>query len=115
MAMATPAPLATLARNRSNDFNLASYRQQRIHSSQTRTLKSSKSVDGLRHAARSHTTEPANHSLRRNFDDMNVASPSLTQTQLDTYGSTLENHNHTQHHYQPTISYESNKLSQSGH
>ncbi|KAF9353899.1 hypothetical protein BGX26_008348 [Mortierella sp. AD094] len=93
MAMTTPAPLP-LARNKSNGFDStrSPFQQQqyqhKFQPSQHRTLKSSKSVDGLRRA-RSHTADPTIHSPRRNFDDLYVTSPSLTQTQLDTYGSTL--------------------------
>ncbi|KAG0000543.1 hypothetical protein BGZ79_005794 [Entomortierella chlamydospora] len=88
MAMTTPAP-PPLATNKTNDLDSthSSFQQQKYQ--QHRTLKSSKSVDGLRRA-RSHTADPAIHRPRRNFDDLYVTSPSLTQTQLDTYGSTLE-------------------------
>ncbi|KAI1302794.1 hypothetical protein EDD11_005552 [Mortierella claussenii] len=60
--------------------------QQLLLHTQQRPLKSSKSVDGLRRA-RSHTADPTIHNIRRTFEDIYVNSPSLTQTQLDTYGS----------------------------
>ncbi|KAF9114416.1 hypothetical protein BGX27_010887 [Mortierella sp. AM989] len=93
MAMATPAPLPLT--RKSNDFGTLdngahSVQRRQILPGQNRILRSSKSVDGLRRA-RSHTADPT-HNLRRNFDDMNVISPSLTQTQLDTYGSSTESY-----------------------
>ncbi|KAG0369958.1 rab-GTPase-TBC domain-containing protein [Gamsiella multidivaricata] len=101
MAMATPAPVPTsLNRNRSNDFvrrgdSTSSTHQQQYQyqdqdqdqdQSPRRQLKTSKSVDGLRRV-RSHTADPTMHGLHRNFDDVHINSPSLTQTQLDAYGS----------------------------
>ncbi|KAF9173419.1 hypothetical protein BGX21_006997 [Mortierella sp. AD011] len=88
MAMTTPAP-PPLATNKTNDLDSTHPPFQQQKYQQHRTLKPSKSVDGLRRA-RSHTADPAIHRPRRNFDDLYVTSPSLTQTQLDTYGSTPE-------------------------
>ncbi|KAI8600875.1 rab-GTPase-TBC domain-containing protein [Dissophora ornata] len=93
MAMATSASMS-LSRYKTNDFvsrgnDAASTHQQydyQTQSAQRQALKSSKSIDGLRRA-RSHTADSTTHSLRKNFGDMYVDSPSLTQTQLDAYGS----------------------------
>ncbi|KAF8940648.1 hypothetical protein BGZ58_005384 [Dissophora ornata] len=84
----------SLSRYKTNDFvsrgnDAASTHQQydyQTQSAQRQALKSSKSIDGLRRA-RSHTADSTTHSLRKNFGDMYVDSPSLTQTQLDAYGS----------------------------
>ncbi|KAG0203736.1 hypothetical protein BGX28_004084 [Mortierella sp. GBA30] len=99
MAMTSPAP-PPLDRNRSNDFMTlaqasSSLLQDSSHQHQNqnggsqqprRMLKTSKSVDGLRRV-RSHTADPSIHSPRRYFEDFYVNSPSLTQTQLDAYGT----------------------------
>ncbi|KAF9183598.1 hypothetical protein BGZ51_003908 [Haplosporangium sp. Z 767] len=96
MAMTTPAPLP-FDHNNSSDFKpmgkgVPSYQyeqhqyQHQHQTTQTRILKSSKSVDGLRRA-RSHTADPTVHDTRKHFEGMYINSPSLTQTQLDAYGS----------------------------
>ncbi|GJJ76053.1 TBC1 domain family member 6 [Entomortierella parvispora] len=66
--------------------NFTSTAHQRQHQfSQHRQLKSSKSVDGLVGRARSHTADPTIHNLRGNFQHIQINSPNLTQTQLDSY------------------------------
>ena len=77
------SPLSTLDASSSSTAT-AQHRQHQFV--QQRTLKSSKSVDGLMGRARSHTADPTIHNLRGNFQHMHINSPNLTQTQIDTYG-----------------------------
>ncbi|KAG0306903.1 hypothetical protein BGZ98_001497 [Dissophora globulifera] len=93
--MATQAP-TPVSRSKTNDFGSngasPSHRQYNAMQPSTRqALNSSKSVDGLRRA-RSHTADPTIHSFRKDFDGMYVSSPSLTRTQMDTYGHPTDNH-----------------------
>ncbi|KAF8944486.1 hypothetical protein BGZ47_004176 [Haplosporangium gracile] len=131
MAMATPAPFG---QNRSNEFvaDPAGPPSPSQHQPQhqlpyhqpvpaRRILKTSKSVDGLRRA-RSHTADPTTQSLRKDFESLYMNSPSLTQTQLDTYGGTNSSDNYNSNnngHYQsqglsPSRSLHRNGSSQNG-
>ncbi|KAG0055532.1 hypothetical protein BGZ83_008277 [Gryganskiella cystojenkinii] len=76
------SPLPTF--NASSSSTTAHHRPHQFV--QNRTLKSSKSVDGLMGRARSHTADPTIHNPRGNFQHLHINSPNLTQTQLDTYG-----------------------------
>ncbi|KAF9141880.1 hypothetical protein BGX30_003883 [Mortierella sp. GBA39] len=113
MAMATPAPLG---RNRNNEFvtDAAGPPSPSQHQPQhqlpyhqpvpaRRSLKTSKSVDGLRRA-RSHTADPTTQSLRKDFEGLYMNSPSLTQTQLEAYGGNNSSDNYNSNNnrqYQP--------------
>ncbi|KAF9577673.1 hypothetical protein BGW38_006972 [Lunasporangiospora selenospora] len=92
MAMTAPAPMsATAGKNNcivpSQPDSYSNHPQpQPQHLAQRRLLKSSKSVEVLGRA-RSYTADPTVHSLRGNFQNLQVNSPNLTKAQMDAYGS----------------------------
>jgi len=59
------------------------YRHQQ-ETAQRQRLRMSKSVDGLRQRSQ---TDPSIHVVRKTFDDIHINTPTLTQEQLNAYGS----------------------------